>query len=537
MWQKLPAELRIEILESIPDLPTLKNILIATPSSQPLFLRYFYQIVDSVIQRYPSDIGDVISHIEWSRYRAALPKYWGPESNLPLPEDWTAEADQLAIFFGVAEMAESIELLAERFAEQRVLAAAGYSGGPISPVELYRIQRAFWWFQKLYVDNFRYRDDLEEEKKKGSKRYFLDQTWTHPAAHIAKHWLCVRQQSCCEHFHCYHSIWDDGFGSSAPYDWLIPEIELIRGFLRDEVNTIQIDRYHGTNRSAPVHQQPKLIRQLIKDVESWRTDPEYEWKDQHRLIAELDSRPSLDYFGGALDTPDAAKGANTDKYETRFIKKQQRSLNINGAWGWRLWDVERLVACGLLPKRSRYYESLRSERFRPSPPVQRITELEQFVNVDRSYRDCDIRLKNVVDSRIQHQLENDVAQIMLLRKEKRDRAQIIAWVKTRDETLFEQWTGLLKDGDFDRLKQLQAQAYYKKALLMQSLERSIGAGTKSSEDVDLEVLLCMRDCEYRFYSAGEFQTLTISSDDSACQAVRNRIRIDGVVNLVNQWAI
>ncbi len=492
-WQTLAAEIRIEVMKDLFDLPTLRNLLMAYPSDKCLFNRYRREIFDTVLDNMPAELRRIVRSIYNGRYHAAVPPYAmlyavGKEclpSKSP-PEDPYANVDHVGILFSMAHMTESIYYFSACFARKRILLPSGHPQDELSPTEEHRILRAFWRFQQLYESNY----PGEPGNGRGSKRYVCGRRWPNLGSDPGGKWL---RGSAAQRFSSLYHYW----GSDSPAEWEIDEIDAIRDHLRAEVNGVQIDRKHcwGKTAADPLQRQPVLIQELIKDIESWGTDPTKSHPDDHLLVADLEegsawrsSRRSPD-----LDTPAAAKAANICTHERQFLKERQGRLNIHEQWGWCMFDRERLIRCGLLPKGGVPHVSGTGNR------QERIRNVELLESVKRSHQEYLVRLKKCLDPRIQAQFDADVAlgkQLLVRSEEIKSRERLMEWVKPRNPALFQQWTALLKSSDFDKMEQMQAEVYHRQALVMQSLEfgryRSLG---RRSEEADLRLLVRMRECK------------------------------------------
>lgn len=481
------------------DLPTLRNLLIANPPDKRLFEKYHREIFDSVLHNTPTEYGRIVRSIYNGRYRAAVPadvmlRCRGIRASYairtdyppakPLAEDPYVNVDHVGILFGIAHMVESIYYFAACFARTRILCPSGQARDQLSSAEEHRILRAFWRFQQLYESN--YPDDPGNGM--GSKRFVCGRRWPNSGSDPGGRWLrgsAIRRYS--------NSLLH--WGCDPPFEWEFDEIDAIRDYLRAEVNGVQIDRQHGCEKTAtdPLKRQPVLIQELIKDIENWGTDPGESPPEDHLLVADLREGSYSRYSrrNPDPDTPTAAKAVHIGTHERLFMKERQDSMNIHEQWGWCMFNRERLIRCGLLPKGGVPHVNRNGNR------KERIRMVELLKSVKGSHQECYARLKNGLDPRIQAQFDVDVAlgkQLLVRSEELKSKERLIEWVKPRNPALFQQWTALLECSNFNKIEQMQAGVYHKQALVMQSLEDGrYDPRRRTSEEADLGLLVRMRE--------------------------------------------
>lgn len=500
-WQTLAAEIRIEIMKAIFDLPTLRNLLIASSPDKALYTKYHREICDGVLDNLPAELRRIVRSIYKSRYRAVVP----PEVMLrcreiqasanPPAEDPYVNVDHVEILSGIAHMAESIYYFAATFARTRILCPSGHPQDQLSAAEEHRILRAFWRFQQLYESN--YPDD--PGRGKGSKRFVCGRRWPNSGADPGEQWLrgsAIRAYS--------NSLLH--WGCDPPSEWEIDEVDAVRDYLRAEVNGVQIGRQHccETTVTDLLQRQPVLVQELIRDIENWGTDPRISSPEDHLLVADLVEGSSRRYSRRSPDPdpPAEANAAHIDTHERLFIKERQDSSEIHEQWGWCMFDRERLIRCGLLPKGGVPHVNGNGNL------KDRIRMLKLLESVKGPHQECYARLKNGLDPRIQAQFDADVAlgkQLLVRSEELKSKERLMEWVKPRDPTLFQQWTTLLVSSDFDKIEQMQAGVYHKQALVMQSLEYGkYKPRGRTSEEADLRLLVRMRE---RKWTASHLQVL------------------------------
>lgn len=430
----------------------------------------------------PSEIWYRAVAVYEERYRSAVPselRLWfrdylhtGKNSlkKEAMSKSSYADGDHIKHLFSMAETAENISVLAHRFAKERILRPAGDPEGQLSASEWHRIYRAFWRFQEIFEKRCANDDDGGRKGSSGGKRYVSGRTWPNLREDPGETWLKRSVPSTPSWW--LHDV--------RMLEWEVGEIEAVKEHLRCEVNNVQIGRYQRS--SGPDHLScPILIQNLIKSVENWPTDAGGLSKD-HALVAEL--IPIWSHEGPLFDPT----VTHLSSHESRFMENRQKSLDIHEEWGWRMFDRERLVFCGLLPNELPNIRNIQSE-------VE--LELELFEEVNLSHRVIYDRLKDGQGLRIQAQFDADVdlnQQLLVQSAELKRSESLMEWVKPRDPALFEQWYALLQAENFDGPKQLEADLCHKKGLIMQSLEQgSCRSGGQKSEEQDLELLVLMRE--------------------------------------------
>lgn len=71
-WQSLPTELRVLVLHNIMDLPTFRNILVASLPDRDIYCRYAYEFQDRIIEAFAPGIQDSIWSILSCRQQSAI---------------------------------------------------------------------------------------------------------------------------------------------------------------------------------------------------------------------------------------------------------------------------------------------------------------------------------------------------------------------------------------------------------------------------------------------------------------------------------
>ena len=233
-------------------------------------------------------------------------------------------------------ISHSIETLAKSFAHDRVLVPCLQQSLPLSPVELFRIQRSFWRFQLCY-DMCHPEDSASSRKRNDAEWRSLERYVQHPAqvhqtSASVPNWLQCRGPR-----HCPEAL-----SSFLPNlcEWEQDELEAVRFHLEHEVNKLQHSRSCGAKDDLA--QQPSLLQRLIRDIDLWDDNNP---KD-HVLVASfrqnLFIKDDETVWNRRRDHFEASS-ANTNL--SRFMQYWQ---NGHAQWGWRVWDEGRLVGRGLL---------------------------------------------------------------------------------------------------------------------------------------------------------------------------------------------
>lgn len=487
LWQRLPAELRIEILRNMPDLPTLRNLLVASPSDRSLFRRYHFEIWSGTLSNLSNEIRSIVSSVYDRRWcHADKSDSWGSdlrvhvEQNAWPPLETYHFADEITSLFYMAEVTDNIQGFMNSFARRRVLVPSGQPDGQPSPMESDRISRAFWHFYELL--EWESRDDSLgcAEESHTPPRYVSSYSRIH--ADPGKDWLCP------DWIHDYPGeLFLPPCLRKLPLSE-INELDAIRGFLRDEVNSVQLDRNES---SSVLEKQPLLIRRLIRDVEYSSTSTNY---PSHKVLtvnlgAGPPYVPPYGWTTPNLQWDLKERQANLSPRGAWLIHQQQQSLDKSEQWGWCMWDRDRLSQCGMLRGRV-------SQRPQEGQTAKTTAWMEK---TREAHKRCVALLQTTVDQRIKARFDADVACVkrkIMQCEELKSREQLMTWVRGKDLALYDEWSSLLRSEDFDRVTEEKAELCYSKALLLQRLEDepSECAGMLSEES-DLELLVYYRACK------------------------------------------
>ena len=489
-----PTEVRVVILQQAPDLITLHDLVLTCRSNLQIFNRFHYDIFDRVIvTNFVPEIRDIVLKIREKLCCYSLSSDERIEFRINAPRGAKFEQyypiDQVAVFFKLAEMAKTVEDLTRSFAEQRILIPSGQRNGQASPAELHRIRRAFWRFLLFFL--IQSKEDTNDvlNNAKGGRRYLSHIEESTPDA--GEQWLRPRSRS------PHQLIFSPG-AIQPPYacglmeDWEIQEFDAVRGFLREEVNRIQYDRYHmvdqpSFNSSDILHIQPVLIRQIIEQLEHWPMIPD-KYMEDHPLIAciEWSSYHRLTDVPKWPESPSGTRATSVNRNEADIIKRQQTRTESWNSGCFCMWERRRLEQANLLL----------SDTIKPSDyPKQPTRCLEDLLT---AYEHCAMVVNTDLDGRIKALYSAGVE--LMKRKSKqalylKKRRDLLNWVEYRDSALFEKWKELLTTGDFGIQAEDQENLCAAKAHIMKALEESTHGETgESSEQADLNLLKLCHNC-------------------------------------------
>lgn len=258
-------------------------------------------------------------------------------------------SDPVAAIRDISRVSEDIEALVQDLAQARIVKASEQPESPPSLTELFRIRRAFWYFQLGYEivhgeESVPSRADAEAQSERSKRLVYYRTHQIGNPCFPKSGWLYRPIGMRTSHIvNCY--IY------SIPFK-LVKELEAVRFHLASLINASQ---YQGQGKASRSSWQPALLQRLINDLDHWQDD-----KDDpvdHFLVANL-----MPYF------------------ITSSIMDQEQ-------WGWAMWDGERLRKRGLKPdsrdKRSRLLS-------------------------DRAFRECEDAQSTYVDRRVAEKFRDDV---------------------------------------------------------------------------------------------------------------------------------
>lgn len=341
--QTLPTELLLEITKYIPDFASLNGLLtlLAAHNRGVSFIEDFQKEIFANVIRAgrEHELSRIVTAVMTLRNDSTtkqilLGKGAGERKNFvykylrsddrerdgkPHYLQWFS--DPIATIRDIWSISHDIDVLVQDFAQTRIVTPSEQPERPPSSTELYRIRRAFWYFQLCYelVHGEEYMTSRAEDDAQSQRT----RRFVHYRAHQAGQpcfpntgWLyghTGKKLSRTVHY-CMHSI----------PSWPVEDIEAVRFHLSSLINAFQ---YRRQGKSSLSSWQPALVQRLTKDLDHWREDTEN--SVDHLLVAEL--RSDLD----------------------RSAIEQ---------WGWGMWDAERLSKRGLKPKSEHTHSRYLSEK-------------------------------------------------------------------------------------------------------------------------------------------------------------------------------
>ena len=349
----LPTELLLEILKYSPNFVCLYNFLITLPTGYGILETFGTDIVHAVYQRSrQSQVSEQIHMVMNLRMRPTLPfSHFGclvdqilGSCNLEahLRDFRSLFTNPAPIIRDVSEVSDGIDVLVQSFARSRIAVPSQELDGPISPIELCRIRRAFWRFQICY--------DLSTSRTKWPA--LIRPKISPPESPSFPRFVWYQNSGCGPGPNSSESWLNSGNGKAREFKvdefirtlsiWEIVEFEAVRFHLACVLNSLQYQS--STTGSDHVHEQPVLIQQLMHDLRTWNLDGTKE-KD-HILVADLRIVSPRAQVQKYWDENGSANFANADVTQRSRIWTKYHDQDEH--WGWRMWDVERLDRCGLL---------------------------------------------------------------------------------------------------------------------------------------------------------------------------------------------
>ncbi|KAL8917530.1 MAG: hypothetical protein Q9208_007891 [Pyrenodesmia sp. 3 TL-2023] len=499
LWNLLPVELRVEVQKNIRDLPTLRNLIVASPADQSIFRQYFYEIWRSVFSDEDNEIRSSISVILCHRLSFA------PYSNSVAGElqayishhVWPALAnycgnDAVAILFYLAECTDTVNRWVAGFARRRVIIPSGAPAGRLSPVEVHRIRRAFWRFCALC------QRQIVEERSGRSQPIHKEPRFISAGVRgrydPGNGWLFTTRRwdwDCATFYDFFDLI------CSKLSGWEMDELNAVRGFVRDEVNSIQLNRIQSR---CMLPDQPLLIQRLIKELDHLPQRPDalslnVPATDQSFHILAMNpggGRPAVrslrEWSWSPPKTPE--RKANLDTCKARLLWRHQSLLGNSEDWGYCMWDRSRLLKCGLLRGKD--------PEFIPDTEPAKLSNWIKATG--NSHKRCAELLNSTIDHRIKVRFDADVERIrqnQLQRANFENSKGLLEWTRMNNPSLYEDWTSVITADEYSRQIQRKAEVCYNKALLLITLACcQVAAEDSSTEESDLQLLVRFRACRY-----------------------------------------
>ena len=153
LWQLLPNEIRIEIFKNAADLPTIRNLLVASPTGQSLYSTDASEIRNAVRNNEHEDMKEMRHNISGIRYalecNSALTlrdlRMHGARKRWPPLQLYSCTNDVCTLFLQ-AEVIDTIDRFVASCVRKCVLILSDQADGAASYTKLYRVSRAFWRF-------------------------------------------------------------------------------------------------------------------------------------------------------------------------------------------------------------------------------------------------------------------------------------------------------------------------------------------------------------------------------------------------------
>lgn len=362
------------------------------------------------------------------------------------------------------------------FSRRRVLIRSGAPAGHLSPVEMHRIRRAFWRFCALcqrqiakgrsgHGQTIHNNPRLVSPGVRG--RYDPGNRWLFTTRRWSWDWSLLYDLIC--------------FKLSG---WEMDELNGVRGFMRDEVNSIQLDRIQAI---CMLSDQSLLIQRLTKDLD----DPPQQSGDSSLQVPAMDQSSHI----LAMD-PGGAQPAIRSLFEwswsppKRPEREAYRDTRKSEDWGYCMWNRSTLLKCGLLRGKD-------PEFIPDTEPAKLINWTKATAN---SNKRCIKLLNTIIDNRIKARFDADVERIKRKAVQKasvENSKELMKWTRTKDPSLYEDWMSVLTTEEYSRQEQRKAGLCYNKALILSTLaDCQTAAEESSSDESDLQLLVRFRACKF-----------------------------------------
>ncbi|KAL8688359.1 MAG: hypothetical protein Q9218_005709 [Villophora microphyllina] len=426
LWRLLPVEIRIEVYKNIADLPTLRNLIAASPPDQAIYRTYsrkFCGVHRTGSKQLSTWIGETIGcrnyeSPAYDQFADSLQEYIA-RNCWPSLETYYA-TDAVAYLFFAAETTESIEGWVQSFGRKRILLTSSQPTGQLSKTELYRIRRAFWrvcgiieWRELEAARSY-------EPKQQSTRNARFVSTYDRSETDSGEQWFC-RNDGTNYRSSALKRPPTLSPGCSDLTDWELKELDAIRGFLRDEINSVQVEQESSPNI---LHSQPLLIQRLVKELENPTLGERYSLANFLTMgIAEC---PPNSWDNTLNNSKPPELQASLEAGEARMVYRQQESLCRTVNWGWSIWDRPRLVQCGILLPR----------QF-PQGNIQITGLLKKRRD---QHKQTVRRLKDTKDIRVRSRFKADVQEVKLQLKRK----ETMQWAKTGRPALYRVWLTLVQ---------------------------------------------------------------------------------------------
>ena len=359
----LPAELRLTVMENLPDLATLSRLFTACPNMVTTFrgtIKKGNKVFASIMANTSPELRyaclDVLAVRTLRPCRASeVTKFIKRYLDDKLHDTQLRRCQYpLTALLDLIAVAESLQSVTDSFASERVLNLCLPHTLPLSPVELHRIQRSFWRFQLCYdlchPETVRSRPERFDFRSRSTRRYFQYEVSPPINGNVRiPNWLQCRGEphrpKALSRFLVNLDTWE------------MFELHAIRFHLIHKVNTLQYRRSRISSKSEKDdliqegQQQPLLLHRLLRDLDNW--DPKGNCKTDHVLVAFFAPNMCGNY-PVVWDRKRYHYEASTGNIPPRFIIQVMQVRNPlamqfrNWEWGWRLWDEKRLFQRGMI---------------------------------------------------------------------------------------------------------------------------------------------------------------------------------------------
>ena len=458
----LPIEVYVIVMESLPDFSSLNNFINVAPRMATIFEGFQKRIFAGVLRSsgLSLQLQKIITALMTLRdqypatpcpTRAFFNRYLDRKDQ---PIDMMKFANLIGMLRYMARTMESINEFVESFARKRIL-NYDMTSFPLSDTESYRVHRAFWRFQLCYeLTHPGGSVDVEynaEPPERWSRRYIGHEDGI-PVPRPTKGWLSCREMPRAPLLTEF---------LQTLYPWEIEEINVVRFHLTTIVNAFQYNRIAGT--PDDLRDQNSLIQRLVMDLDNWHDDPET--PTDHLLVANLQVSPrdpDLWHEPIWLDNPLEAGSVNIEPNGLNGLQYARAQ------WGWCMWDVPRLQACGFIGLSSHIEEAWIGTA--PESFVWNTTEILAFIDAQFSAVDNELSARFRLD--LQRELQAYEHERHMRRKE-----WLMTWISTRDPALEREWRDACARTPFD---QQRAQTCYLRAL---TLKRREDAGHRARPQV------------------------------------------------------
>ena len=438
----LPVEIYAFVMERITDFSALNNFINAFPRMASILKAFQKQIFTGVLKSsgLSLQLQKIITAIMILREqypatpcppKAFFDRYLDRKDQ---PVDMMRFADPIGMLRYIVRTTESIDQYVASFVQMRIL-VHNVRDLSLSDRESYRVRRAFWRFQLCYElthpgGSVDVRHNAEAPEI-WARRYIGNKDAV-PAPLNMKGWLFGRGET-------QAALLKDFLQTLCP--WEIEEINVARFHLITKVNAFQYNRIAGI--SDDLRNQNSLLQRLVLDLDNWHRDPE-DPKD-HLLVTNLwisHGDPNLRHDPEWPGNPLEVASKNIEPVDLTGLR------DARPQWGWCMWDVQRLSACGFIGLPDHIEVIWIGNMF---------TRVFWNIN-DAQFSAIDNELSQRFLRQFQWELQAHEHGEHIRRKE-----WLMNWVSTRDPALHQEWRDICARTPFNRYR---AQTCYLRALTL-----------------------------------------------------------------------